>query len=191
MKKWVGLGFVAFPLLFANAATAAVYEYTYTGPDFSTVAGSYTKSDNITGDFIVLSLLGNGIHSVAPLSYSFSDGVQTLNNSDSGALIDVTVSGGKITSWTVDIATGSLTPPSGAVISTTYRSILKLDSGTTDSTSSLNLGLRITNSDTKGHWSVAAVPEPSTWALMLLGFAGLAFAGHRRGRLSPAKVARD
>jgi hypothetical protein len=25
----------------------------------------------------------------------------------------------------------------------------------------------------------AAVPEPSTWAMMLLGFAGLAFAGWR------------
>ena len=31
-----------------------------------------------------------------------------------------------------------------------------------------------------------AVPEPSTWALMLLGFAGLGFAGYRhRGSLSP------
>lgn len=28
----------------------------------------------------------------------------------------------------------------------------------------------------------AAVPEPSTWALMLLGFAGLGFAAHRRSR---------
>ncbi len=28
--------------------------------------------------------------------------------------------------------------------------------------------------------SVAAVPEPSTWAMMLLGFAGLGFAGYRR-----------
>jgi YD repeat-containing protein len=27
-----------------------------------------------------------------------------------------------------------------------------------------------------------AVPEPSTWAAMLLGFAGLAFAGRRRAR---------
>ncbi len=27
-----------------------------------------------------------------------------------------------------------------------------------------------------------AVPEPSTWAMMLLGFAGLGFAGYRRGR---------
>jgi hypothetical protein len=27
-----------------------------------------------------------------------------------------------------------------------------------------------------------AVPEPSTWAMMLLGFAGLGFAGYRRTR---------
>jgi hypothetical protein len=26
------------------------------------------------------------------------------------------------------------------------------------------------------------VPEPSTWAMMLLGFAGLSFAGYRRAR---------
>ena len=30
--------------------------------------------------------------------------------------------------------------------------------------------------------SGAAVPEPSTWAMMLLGFAGLGFAGYRRAR---------
>jgi hypothetical protein len=29
---------------------------------------------------------------------------------------------------------------------------------------------------------VAAVPEPATWAMMLLGFAGLGFAGHRKSR---------
>jgi uncharacterized protein (TIGR03118 family) len=42
----------------------------------------------------------------------------------------------------------------------------------------------------------AAVPEPSTWAMMLLGFTGLAFAGYRRARharlgltaSSPARV---
>ena len=28
----------------------------------------------------------------------------------------------------------------------------------------------------------SAVPEPSTWAMLLLGFAGIAFVGYRRSR---------
>jgi choice-of-anchor C domain-containing protein len=32
--------------------------------------------------------------------------------------------------------------------------------------------------------SISAVPEPSTWAMMLLGFAGLGFAGYRRAKSS-------
>jgi hypothetical protein len=31
-------------------------------------------------------------------------------------------------------------------------------------------------------FAAAAVPEPSTWAMMLLGFAGLGYAGYRRAR---------
>ena len=31
-----------------------------------------------------------------------------------------------------------------------------------------------------------AVPEPSTWAMMLLGFAGLGFAGYRRAKAAVA-----
>ena len=34
--------------------------------------------------------------------------------------------------------------------------------------------------------TVVAVPEPSTWALALLGFAGLGMAGVRRARLTAA-----
>jgi hypothetical protein len=34
-----------------------------------------------------------------------------------------------------------------------------------------------------------AVPEPSTWAMMLIGFAGLAYAGHRASRKSAAVAA--
>ena len=31
-----------------------------------------------------------------------------------------------------------------------------------------------------------AVPEPSTWALMMLGFAGLGSAGYRRAKMAVA-----
>jgi hypothetical protein len=40
--------------------------------------------------------------------------------------------------------------------------------------------------DNSGGWNVSVtgvVPEPSTWAMMLLGFAGLGFAGYRKARM--------
>ena len=41
--------------------------------------------------------------------------------------------------------------------------------------------------DGKPGWVLySPVPEPSTWAMMLLGFAGLGFAGYRRARASRA-----
>jgi hypothetical protein len=33
------------------------------------------------------------------------------------------------------------------------------------------------------------VPEPSTWAMLLLGFAGLGFVGYRKARLTSAPAA--
>jgi hypothetical protein len=38
----------------------------------------------------------------------------------------------------------------------------------------------------RGTLTFTAVPEPSTWAMMLLGFAGLAFAGYRASRRTTA-----
>jgi hypothetical protein len=35
----------------------------------------------------------------------------------------------------------------------------------------------------------ATAPEPSTWAMMVLGFAGLGFAGYRRTRKAAAVAA--
>jgi hypothetical protein len=32
--------------------------------------------------------------------------------------------------------------------------------------------------------TVSSVPEPSTWALALIGFAGVGYAGYRRSRLA-------
>jgi hypothetical protein len=35
-----------------------------------------------------------------------------------------------------------------------------------------------------------SIPEPSTWAMMLIGFAGLALAGYRRAKAGHAILAR-
>ena len=40
-------------------------------------------------------------------------------------------------------------------------------------------------------FDMSSVPEPSTWALMLLGFAGLGFAGYRRGKGGPGCARAD
>jgi hypothetical protein len=37
--------------------------------------------------------------------------------------------------------------------------------------------------------TLTAVPEPSTWAMMLIGFAGLGYAGYRKARTSRATLA--
>jgi hypothetical protein len=38
--------------------------------------------------------------------------------------------------------------------------------------------------DLPSGFSIAAVPEPSTWAMLLIGFAAIGFAGYRRGTTS-------
>jgi hypothetical protein len=46
-----------------------------------------------------------------------------------------------------------------------------------------------TNADTFTVEVSAPVPEPSTWAMMLIGFAGLGFAGYRASRRESAATA--
>jgi hypothetical protein len=41
----------------------------------------------------------------------------------------------------------------------------------------------------RGHLAMAAVPEFSTWAMMILGFAGVGFMTYRRSRKSPLSLA--
>lgn len=82
--------------------------YTYTGKDFTEIEGYYTTNDFVHGSFTVASPLGTD-HSgmVNPLSYSFTDGVQTFSTPYGySPMFDVTTDGsGNITSW--DIWVGS------------------------------------------------------------------------------------
>ena len=64
-----------------------------------------------------------------------------------------------------------------------------------DYTSGASGGFAFTYDLAKGRLAPAlafaspAVPEPSTWAMMLIGFAGLAFAGYRQSRKGAAFAA--
>jgi hypothetical protein len=54
--------------------------------------------------------------------------------------------------------------------------------------SALPTGLTIDSATAQLTATVAAVPEPSTWAMMILGFAGVGFMAHRR-KSNPAVMA--
>ena len=54
----------------------------------------------------------------------------------------------------------------------------------------LAYGIGVTDgTDVLDYVTVAAVPEPSSWALMLLGFAGVGFMAYRRRKSKPALMA--
>jgi hypothetical protein len=41
-------------------------------------------------------------------------------------------------------------------------------------------GLDVSLNNDSGVWAIAGVPEPTTWAMLLIGFAGIGFASYRR-----------
>ncbi len=101
---------LGFACLGAAAAKADVV-YDYTGYDFTSAASPYTTSDFISGNFHLSSALADNLPytAITPTAYSFSDGVQTLNNTNAtfNVYFDVsTDSVGDITEWFIQIATG-------------------------------------------------------------------------------------
>ena len=103
MKKFL-LGLVA---LLATASAFAATTYTYTGPAYTLVTGTYTTSMQITGSFTTAAPLAPNLSDVditgQVTSYSFSDGVNTYTNSDINARIFAfkvsTDASGTITYW--------------------------------------------------------------------------------------------
>ena len=98
----------AVTILTAAAVQANTITYTYNGTPFTNVSGPFTTSDKVTGFVELMSALGPnlgpGLTSVTPLAFSFSDGVQTIDSSNSTS-VDVrftTNSTGAITGWLLE-----------------------------------------------------------------------------------------
>jgi hypothetical protein len=202
MKKF-GLSILPTLLLgaamgFGAATQASATIYNYTG-----------KADANTGDYLTATAdlnctgpcaAGNYIYNTGISSFSLSaysstntllDTVSdTTPGATSGSIIldyltlDAT---GQVTSWwlRLEVSSSLLMQTAGNNISppeTSYPFSVTQDYvGDT-------VAVRVAFNDNPGTWQVTAVPEPSTWAMMILGFAGLGFMAYRR-KSKPALMA--
>ncbi len=161
-------------ILAAAPARAAVV-YNYNGNDFTSVfAPGYTTSDKITGTLTLSSALPASLSTLTDetalvTAYSFSDGVNTFTTGCCGTgnqtiFEFMTDASGAITSWVVTLETN--------------------DNHTGDLTTELTFDQSLvggvlggSNEESPGVWSLqsgtSAVPEPSTWMLLLLGFGAM------------------
>lgn len=171
------------------ASSSADVIYTYTGNDFTTVTAPYTLTDSVTGYFDLTAALGNstGPQSITPVAFSFSDGVDTITSSNaSSASFNITTGpSGDITSWDISILNQ---PGIGEDAIYTHNTPYLPLTVPGDEGALVAGGSGGFNANAPGTWAVTAVPEPSTWAMMLLGFAGIGFMAYRR-KTKPALMA--
>jgi PEP-CTERM motif len=205
---------VSIVAIAGTSAKAATYVYDYTGPnydfsEYNDVTGS-TGVYHLTGSMTLSAPLGDNFNGfVTPLSFSFSDGIQTISNANQfiyppgtfsspyspGAFYFQTGTSGAIVNWYVEVASSSIIPGvtnslssvgPNPPLSAPGDGDLFYAIGTTGFPTAIS-----SYSYAPGAWgdaSVPAVPEPSTWAMMILGFAGVGFMAYRR-KSTPALMA--
>ena len=175
--------------------------YTYTGNQFnefeSSISGNlpyptslspYTTSDFVSGSFTVATALGDGLTgaTITPESYSFSDGVQSINSGTPDDFRVWTNASGDITQWSI-VLIFDTSISSYSVIETAYRyqygndANYAIDAGVLYPDSSVVYDAY--NGSDPGTWTesttdTATTPEPSSLVLLgtgLVGAAGMLF----------------
>ena len=194
----------------AGAASANELRYTYTGDDFTNVdvhgpSTPFTTSDFINFTFSSPYVLGPNLSdagfagpitswslTLGPLSYSSLDATSVLYSINFS-----TDSSGHITAWQFTTQTDVVAPnlqPAEYPPTPYEEEVASFNLPSTFGVADLIYIPSIYqdsyyayNSGSPGTWTVTSVPEPSTWAMMLAGFAGLAFAAHSAHRRSIAR----
>jgi hypothetical protein len=133
-------------------------EFTNTGVG-TFVSGATTV--HMTGDVDDVIIFG------ASDTMGFGQVVFSPFNVADEAIVNSAFGGGYNLSTAFPLTTGFLNPPTAATYSTDGGALVFTDA----SFGSVSFE------------AIGGVPEPSTWAMMLLGFAGLGFAGYRQRRV--------
>jgi hypothetical protein len=170
LSKWSFAALVFYLLIGARPALASPVTYTYTGgsltgscsPSCGAISGSFTVANAIGPNFSI----GNEYNpplTVTPLSFSITDGIHTLNQTDSTLYFNVdTDANGNIDYWAFE-AVGN-----GITLSTCNGSNC---GGQQDL--SYSLAGDFWNYNAPGTWVTTTTPEPSSLLLLGTGLLGL------------------
>jgi hypothetical protein len=179
---------VAAALIASVSVARADITYSYTGNPFTnfSASGGGANADafvgqSVSGYFTVASPLGEDFNGVViPTQFSFSVGPNfplVTKLVASLYTFDIQTSDiGTITGWQISVSEGCQIGPGCFGIFTSNANDSAFISGPTTIIGASNSGV-------PGTWSggaVAAVPEPSTWAMMILSFAGVGLLAYRR-----------
>jgi hypothetical protein len=181
---------------------AAATTYVYTGLDFTTTSSPYTTSDKVTGSVTFSSPLADSTNynyntpgpPTPPLSWSFSDGIQTISGggANPGNVTDwtlVTNASGSIVSWELYVLglNGSYININN-YFGNQYDVAGCVDVNNCDDGQGNNLEAGVDNA---GSWGLqtSATPLPAALPLFATGLGALGVFGWRRKRKVRAIVA--
>jgi hypothetical protein len=198
--KGIGYATAAFALALASApldsARADAVVYNYVGADFINAHDPFTLTENLTGTISFAAPLAanltlnpsNTSSNVTPTAFSFTAGPETLTSAAfTPGFTSFQVStdaAGNITGWDIVIGLGG----GGQINIDNYNGVFGPDvgdqvavGGNFQGDSGFDPGEAFALNRAAGQFEIAAaVPEPSTWAMMILGFCGLGFMTYRR-----------
>lgn len=189
-KAWI----LSIALVAISGASRASVTYDYAGSDFSALYGpanSYvTSNDNVTGSITFNApLAANAFYSnPTSFNFSFNSGLPALTNNTAGLsqVIDIsTDASGNIDFWYINLIANGEYITTASYNTSHNPAIVSYDSGyyAAPSASGLSQGY----APSPGQFTLAAaVPEPSTWAMVMLGFCGIGFMANRRRRSGPS-----
>ena len=180
---------LAFALAPVDSARADVV-WNYQGVNFSNAHDPFTTSNRVTGTLTFATPLAANLNLAdeSAATFSFTAGPETVTSStftpSFSRLKISTDAAGNITAWDIDVAIGG----GGDIRLENFNSIIGPNIGDQVTVganfhgdANFNPQEAFAKNLVAGQFTLtAAVPEPSTWAMMILGFAGVGFMAYRR-----------